>query len=230
MLRQPVPWRDWQRRRDYYSEGVMLWLAVDAELRARSAKQRSIDDCAGRFFAGASPEMPTRTYTLEDISRALNEVVPAEWEQFLLDWIDAHDELNTNSGLTRHGWRLVFTDTPTAAFLASEEEDGVTDLTYSIGLKTRPDGTMRSVSWNGPSFRAGMRPGPRIATVNGMPFGRDVILDAIRFSTSRRLVLTIEQDGHRSDVPIGYSGPLRYPRLQRIAAHLDALATLLAPR
>jgi predicted metalloprotease with PDZ domain len=230
MLRQPVPWRDWQRRRDYYSEGVMLWLAVDAELRSRSSGRRGIDDFAHRFFAGASPQMPTRTYTFEDVCQTLNEVAPADWEKFLLDWIDAHGELDTNSGLTRHGWRLVFNETPTAAFLASEEEDGVTDLSYSIGLTTRPDGTVRSVTWNGPSYSAGMRPGIRVLAVNGAPFGREVILAAIRNSTSRRLVLTIEQDGHRSDVLIVYAGPLRYPRLERIAERPDTLATLLAPR
>jgi len=230
MLRQPVPWRDWQRRRDYYSEGVMLWLAVDAELRDRSGGHRGIDDFARRFFAGASPDAPTRTYTFEDICRTLNEVAPADWNKFLRDWIDAHDELDTNSGLTRHGWQLVFTDTPTPAFRASEEEDGVTDLTYSLGLTIRPDGTTRAVSWNGPAFRAGMRPGTRMVAVNGTPFGREAILTAVRNSPNHHLVLTIEQDGHRSDVPIAYAGPLRYPRLQRIAERPDTLATLLAPR
>lgn len=50
MLRQAVPWRDWQRRRDYYSEGVMPWLAVDGGLRRRSGGRRGIDDFASRFF------------------------------------------------------------------------------------------------------------------------------------------------------------------------------------
>ena len=150
MLRQSVPWRDWQRRRDYYSEGVMLWLAVDGKLRERSGGRKTIDDFAHRFFAGATPQSPTMTYTFDDIPQTLNKIAPADWTQFLRGWIDGHDELDTTSGLTRHGWRLVFTDTPTAAFRAGEDEAGVIDLTYSIGLSTRADGLVRAIAWGGP--------------------------------------------------------------------------------
>lgn len=229
MLRQPVPWRDWQRRRDYYSEGVMLWLAVDAELRERSGGHRGIDDFARRFFAGATPDAPARTYRFDDICRALDEVAPADWAHFLRRWIDAHDELDTSSGLTRHGWRLIFTDTPTAAFRANEDEAGVADLTYSIGLTVRADGTVRAVAWGGPAFQAGMRPGNRIVNVNAAPFDGDVLLNAVRDSANVPVLLTIEDDGTRSEVSIRYAGPLRYPRLERIADRPDTLAALLTP-
>lgn len=230
MLRQPVPWRDWQRRRDYYSEGVMLWLSVDAELRERSGGRRSIDDFARRFFAGATPDAPTRTYDFDDICRTLNEVAPADWAAYLRGWIDAHDELDTTSGLTRHGWRLVFTDTPTAAFRASEDEAGVADLTYSIGLTVRDNGMVRTVAWDGPAFRAGMGPGVRIVRVNAAPFDRDALLVAVRGSRNRPVVLTVEQDGRQSDLSIRYAGPVRYPQLERIAGRPDTLAKLLTPR
>lgn len=230
MLRQAVPWRDWQRRRDYYSEGVMLWLAVDAELRERSHGRRGIDDFAHGFFAGATPGAPARTYTFADLCHALNDVAPADWDRFLRAWIDGHEELDTSSGLTRHGWRLVFTDAPTAAFRASEEEAGVVDLTYSIGLTARADGTIRAVAWGSPSYQAGLRPGIRIVAVDAAPYGRDALLKAVRESANHPVVLTIEQDGQRSTLPIRYAGTLRYPRLDRIMERPDTLSTLLAPR
>ncbi len=230
MFRQAVPWRDWQRRRDYYSEGVMLWLAVDAELRERSNGRQSIDDFARIFFAGAAPDVPTRTYTFADICHALDQVAPADWEGFLRSWIDGHDELDTTSGLTRHGWRLIFTDAPSAAFLANEEEAGVVDLTYSIGLTARADGTVRAVAWEGPAYEAGLRPGIRIIAVDAAPYGRNALLDAVRQSANHPLVLTIEEDGRRSEVPIRYTGTLRYPRLERISERPDTLARLLAAR
>ncbi len=230
MLRQPVPWRDWQRRRDYYSEGVMLWLAIDAELRERSGGRHGIDAFARRFFAGATPDAPTRTYKFDDICRTLNDVVPHDWSRFLGGWINAHDELDTTIGLRRHGWRLAFTSMPTAAFRASEDEAGVTDLSYSIGLTVAGSGVVRSVGWDGPAFRAGMRPGVRIVTVGTAQFGRDALLAAVRGAAIRPLVLTIEQDGQRSDRTIHYAGTLRYPRLERVSDRADTLATLLAPR
>ncbi|MDR7156811.1 putative metalloprotease with PDZ domain [Sphingobium xenophagum] len=230
MLRQAVPWRDWQRRRDYYSEGVMLWLAVDAELRERSKGLRGIDDFAHGFFADAAPKAPTRTYTFADICHALNQVAPSDWEGFLRTWLEGHDELDTTSGLTRHGWRLIFTDVPTAAFRANEEEVGVVDLTYSIGLTARADGTIRAVAWDSPSYQAGLRPGIRIVAVNAAPYGRDALLNAVRDSVNRPVVLTIERDGQRSEVPIRYAGALRYPQLERITGRPDTLASLLTAR
>lgn len=157
-------------------------------------------------------------------------MAPANWAGFLRGWIDAHDELDTTRGLTQHGWSLVYTDTPTAAFGASEEEAGVADLTYSIGLTVRADGMVRTVAWNGPAFAAGLRPGTRVSTVNGAPFTQDAVRDAVRGSARRPIVLGIAQDAQRADVQIQYSGPLRYPRLERLANRSDTLARLLAPR
>ncbi|SFJ08778.1 Predicted metalloprotease, contains C-terminal PDZ domain [Sphingomonas sp. NFR04] len=230
MLRQPVPWRDWQRRRDYYSEGVLLWLAVDGELRARTRGRRGIDDFAGTFFAGATPKAPTRTYTFADICDTLHAIAPGDWAGWLRRWIGGHDELDPTIGLRSHGWRLLFTDTPTAAFRAGEEEAGVADLSYSIGLAARANGAVRAVAWGSPAFRAGLRPGARIAAVNGVAFGTEALLAAVRDSARHPLALTIEQDGVRSDRPISYAGPLRYPRLERIADRPDTLSDLLAPR
>ena len=39
--RRPQPWASWMRSEDYYSEGMLIWLEVDArlrELRAASAR------------------------------------------------------------------------------------------------------------------------------------------------------------------------------------------------
>jgi hypothetical protein len=44
---RPVPWRDWQRREDYYGEGVLLWLDVDTLLEERTSGKRSFADFAG---------------------------------------------------------------------------------------------------------------------------------------------------------------------------------------
>ncbi len=230
MLRQAVPWRDWQRRRDYYSEGVMLWLAVDARLRELTHDRRSIDDFAARFFAGATPDGPTRTYTFEDVCSVLNTLAPADWAGILHSWLDAHDELDTQQGLNRMGWKLVYTEAPTAAFTASEDEAGVSDLSYSIGITARDNGVIRSVVWNGPAFRARLRAGTRIVKVNGAPYSTAGLLAAVRRSAQHPVALEIEQDQQPSSVVLEYRGPLRYPRLVRQADQPDRLSRLLAPR
>jgi predicted metalloprotease with PDZ domain len=230
MLRQPVPWPDWQRRKDYYQEGVMLWLAVDALLREHSAGRKGIDDFARRFFAGATEDAPTRTYTFEALCAALNAVVPHDWASELRRWVDGHEELDTTSGLERHGWRLVYTDTPTATFRQNEDDYGVLDLSYSIGLTVTDSGVIRTVAWGGPAFEAGIAPRSKIVAVQRQPFTKDRLMEAVRTARRSPVQLTIEQDGRRVERTIPYQATLRYPRLTRIAGKPDTLTRLLQPQ
>jgi len=230
MLRQPVPWPDWQRRKDYYDEGVMLWLDIDARLREGSSDRIGLDAFAQLFFAGATPDGPARTYSFADICTALNTLMPSDWAAALRQWIEGHDEVDVTAGLAREGWRLVYTNAPSATFLQNEQELGGTDLTYSAGLIVAEDGRVRTVAWNGPAFRAGLAPQAKIAAVGSKRFSRDALLNAVRHSEQVPITLTIDQDGERRRTVIPYKGPLRYPRLERIADRPDRLTALLRPR
>jgi hypothetical protein len=75
-----------------------------------------------------------------------------------------------------------------------------------------------------------MRPGVTIVAINAAPFTRETLVAAVRAAGSRPIVLTIDQDGRRSDRAITYAGTLRYPRLERIAGQADTLSPLLTPR
>lgn len=230
MLRKAVPWQDWQRRKDYYVEGVMLWLHIDALLRERSAGRKGMDDFASRFFAGASFDAPARTYGLEDLYETLNAVTPADWSADLHGWLDGVQDLDTNAGLVRHGWRLVYTDIPTPAFVQNEEAEGMTDLSYSLGLAVADNGTVRTVAWDGPAFKAGLAPRAKIVAVHRQPFSKRRLTDAVHAARTVPVQLTIEQDGRRLERTIPYSGSLRYPRLERIPDKADTLTRLLSPR
>lgn len=230
MLHQRVPWRDWQRRKDYYGEGVLLWLAIDARLRARSGGRRGLDDFAHGFFAGASAAAPARTYTFETLCAALGTVAPGDWAADLRRWIEGHQELDTNIGLEQHGWRLVYTATPTATFRQSEAERGVIDLSYAIGLAASDGGSVANVAWGGPAYRAGLAPGAKIVAIAGSPFSRDRLIAAVRGADTNPIRLTVAQDGVQSERIIEYRGSLRYPKLERLPGTRDGLAALLAPR
>ncbi|MDH5831529.1 M61 family peptidase [Luteimonas sp. M1R5S18] len=230
MLRQAVPWRDWQRRKDYYVEGVMLWLAVDATLRERSAGRKGLDDFARHFFAGASDGAPARTYTFEAICEALEATVPHDWAGELSAWVQGHQEVDTTAGLRRHGWQLVYSDTPTQAFLQQQEESGVTDLSYSLGLAVSDNGLVRAVAWQGPAFEAGLAPRDRVVAVQGAPFDSAALVEAVRNAAQSPVRLTIEHDGERVEQTIAYRGTLRYPRLARVEGTTDTLTSLLQPR
>ena len=230
MLRRSVPWPDWQRRRDYYWEGVLLWLDVDAEVRARSGGLRSLDDFARHFFAAAAPGAPAHTYDFDALCNALDATAPGDWQTYLRGWVDAHDDLDTSRGLRRHGWRLVFSDTPSEAFHRAEEENGVTDLTYSAGFTVTDTGQVRTVMWGGPAFHIGLRPGTRIIAVDGTSFSSARLLDAVRDARRVAVKMTVEQDGKSGEQTLPYRGTLRYPLLERVGSVPDSLTTLLAAR
>lgn len=224
-----VPWRDWQRREDYYPEGVMLWLYVDALIREKSGDHKSLDDFAHAFFAIDGGSRITKTYTFNDVCAALNSVTPYDWAGFLRARLDSQ-KADVLDGLALDGWRLTFTDTPTETFRQDEIDSGVSNLSYSIGLAVTKSGDVRTVAWHGPAFDAGLAPGARIRSVNGKPFAPEVLEAAVRASADVPIELGYEADGRSVSASIPYQGSLLYPRLERIAGSKDRLTALLSPR
>jgi predicted metalloprotease with PDZ domain len=225
-----VPWRDWQGREDYYPEGVLLWLDVDARLRELSHETRSLDNFARLFFDTGSSGQTTQTYTFEDVCKALNTITPDDWATFLQQHLRSHDERDAMAGLARAGWKLTYSDVTTETFRQDEQEGGVSNLDYSIGLQIDKDGHVPSVTWDGPAFRAGLSPGARVVEVNGQPFSPQQLLAAVQMSATKSLLLRVNVDGSSHDVVIPYHGTLQYPHLERIAGTIDRLSQLLKPR
>ncbi|MEO8672371.1 MAG: M61 family peptidase [Tahibacter sp.] len=229
MIGQTVAWRDWQRREDYYAEGVMLWLDVDGMMRELSRGQRGLDDFARAFFGIHDGSRTTVVYTADDVYAALGKIVPYDWSAYLQHRLEGHDEVVLD-GLTRLGWRLDFTDTPTATFLQDEADWDITNLAYSIGLTVGKTGALRAVTWHGPAFDAGLAPGVRIVSVNGKAFDPVVLKEAVMAASTTPIELAVESEGRTRTAKIAYRGSLRYPVLVRIPGRSDRLSALLAPR
>ena len=135
-------WRDFQRREDYYPEGVILWLDVDARLRELSGGKVGLDQFAKRFFAVHNHPATTSTYTYEDVCATLNSLAASDWKSFLQHHLLTHDTVDVMAGLARSGWKLTYASTPTESFRQEEEEVGVTNLDTSIGLQVRQNGVI----------------------------------------------------------------------------------------
>lgn len=229
MAKHRVEWPDWQRREDYYPEGVLLWLDVDARLRELSHGERGIDDFARVFFAKDSAQS-TRTYTFQDVCHTLDKVAPDNWAAFLQLHLRSQNADDAIAGLARAGWKLVYTDTPTETFRQDEEDASVIDLDYSIGVQIRADGRVQSVRWDSPAFRAGLSPGSQVLQVNQQPFSTRALIAAVESAASKPISLLADINGNRRGVNINYQGGLRYPHLERIAGTPDRLSALLEAR
>ena len=232
-LRRPLAWRSWERSEDYYSEGQLVWLDVDTLIRERSENRRSLDDFARTFFGVNDGSYVPVTYTFEDVVKALNVVEPYDWASFLRARLDGHGPGAPLDGVSRGGYKLVYAETPSDYFRASEVRRQVTDLTYSLGMVLARDGRLTDVLWEGPAYKVGLVAGAQVVAVNGTAFDADRLKAAIRNTRKADAAPTelLVRNGDRyRTVRLDYHGGLRYPRLEREAAAPARLDQIFAPR
>jgi predicted metalloprotease with PDZ domain len=230
--RRAIPWTSWQRSEDYYSEGQLIWLDADTLIREQSGGKKSLDDFAKAFFGVNDGDWSQLTYDFDEVVKTLNAVQPYDWAKFLKTRLESHGPGAPLDGVTRGGYRLVYTDTPTEYFKSAEARRKATDLTYSLGLVLNKDGDLTAVQWDGPAFKAGLTDGAKVIAVNGLGYDAERIKDAVqRARGAGDAVELIVKTGDRyRTVKIPYNGGLRYPRLERVAGTQDRLGEILTPR
>ena len=233
--RRPLPWASWQRSEDYYSEGELIWLDADTLIRERSGGRRSLDDFARAFFGVDDGVWTPRTYTFEDVVRALNAVQPYDWAAFLTARLEGRGPGAPLDGLARGGYRLAYAETPTDYFRADEASRKINDFTYSLGLMLNKDGDARAVLWDSPAYTAGLTVGTRVVAVNGVAYDADKLKAAIQSAKgakgAKAPIELILRNGERyRTVTLDYHGGLCYPRLERLGGGPARLDEILAPR
>ena len=229
--RRPQPWTSWQRSEDYYSEGQLVWLDADTLIRTRSNGKRSLDDFAKAFFGVENGNWSERPYAFGDVVAALNAIEPYDWATFFNERINQVAPKPPLDGVTRGGWRLVYTDQETPYFRSAEMHRKSVDLTYSIGLVLARDGDITAVQWDGPAFKAGLTGNSKLIAVNGIAYEMDRLKEAITAAkTGAPLDLLVKSGDHYKTVSIDWNGGLRYPRLERIEGTPDLLSSIYAPK
>ncbi len=231
--RKPLSWLSYQRSEDYYSEGQLVWLDADTLIREKTGGKKSLDDFAKAFFGGANGSYVPRTYAFEDVVKTLNDVTPYDWTRFLKTRIEGLSEKAPLDGITRGGYKLVYSDTQTEFNKSAETRAKNTSLAYSLGLTAGADGVLTDVQWGGPAFKAGLTQGVTVVAVNGETFDGDKLKAAVTAAAKPegKLVELLIKSGTRyRTVTIDYRGGLRYPRLERIPGTPARLDDILAAR
>ena len=168
-----------------------------------------------------------RPYTFDDVVAALNAVEPYDWAEFLKVRVKDVAVKPPLDGITRGGWKLVYTENPTGYFKAVETARKQTDLTYSLGVALNREGEVTSVLWDSPAFNAGLTVSTKILAVDGIAYDADRLKQAITAAKDGRTISLLVKNGdHFQAIPITYRGGLRYPRLQRVAGTPDLLSEI----
>lgn len=241
----PHEWDSWRRDVDYYDEGELNWLWVDAIIREQSKGAKSLDDFCKLFHGAPSTPPMVKTYTFDDVVNTLNQVVPYDWRGFWTDRLTNHGPGGPLGGIEGNGWKLVYSEAPSEMTRAWEDVHREIDASYSIGLlvdgscdRKRQDGdcdydgmivdTMEGMD----AARAGIGPGMRLVAINGRRFTPEVFRDALAQTknSSQPLQLLIENTDYYRTFNLDYHGGEKYPNLVRDESKPDRLSEIIRPR
>jgi predicted metalloprotease with PDZ domain len=228
----PRAWRNYRRRVDYYDEGLLVWLDADVLIRGRSGGKLSLDDFCHRFHGGRDTPPSVRPYTFDDVVAALDEVTPYDWRGFLNERVNVLALRAPLGGITKGGWRLVYNETPNGQIKAAEQLRKYIDLSYSLGLILKGDGSVLDVNPGMVAGAAGLAPGMKIITVNGRGWSPEVLRDAIAAAknSSSPLELLVENGSFNESYRLEYHGGERYPHLERDTSKPDILSEVIKSR
>lgn len=224
-------WAAWRRGVDFYNEGLLIWLEVDAILRQETKGKASLDDFCRRFHGGEGGKPSVKPYTFEDLVDGLQAIAPYDWKAHLTERVTSLAPEPPLGGVVRGGWKLTHDAAPSEMYKIHEGTDKTIDLTSSIGLLLKEDGGVSDLIPGTAADRAGMGPGMKIVAVNGRRWSADLLKEAVAATKSGgALELLVENGQFFKTHALDYKGGEKYPKLERDAARPDLLSEILKPR
>lgn len=232
--RKPKPFSSLARSEEYYTEGALVWLEVDAILRDGTAGKKGIDDFAKAFFGVRDGDWGVLTYEFEDVVQTLTGLHAYDWASFLKTRIETPGQPSPLGGIERGGYALVWKDVPNPFDKARMAAGKFISLNHSLGLGIDKDGKVTATRWDSPAFRAGIMTGMQIVAVGGKAYDEETIKAAVTAAkgTNKPIELLVKRDDQYRTVQIAYADGLRWPWLERAAPGKApvGLDRLLAPR
>jgi predicted metalloprotease with PDZ domain len=219
-------WSNWRRGTDFYEEGELVWLDIDATLRSLTKDKKSINDFCKIFHGGPGGEPALKTYNFEDVVETLNGLAQYDWAGFLRSRLDGVSTKTPEEAVTNSGWKLVYNDQPNEVLAVEEALARRADFSFTVGMTVSDDGTVGDVIHDGPAYQAGIGPGMKIVAVNGAQFTSDgmrAAIDAAKSATAP-IPLIVANGAQFTTVSVDYHGGLRYPHIERDAARPDYLS------
>jgi predicted metalloprotease with PDZ domain len=227
-------WQSWRRGLDYYPEGQLIWLEVDAIIREQTHGQRSLDDFCKKFHGGENSPPKVLPYTFDQLVQDLNEVAPYDWAKLLRERVAATSTHAPLGGIERDGWRVVYNDKPNL-FISAEEKLSkplkYSDFSYSLGFVILENGKLADVLVSSPAYKSGLGAGMTVLAVNGRKWSPELMHAALKMARhdTRPIELVVENAEFFKTFAIDYHDGDRNPHLERIPDKPDTLGQVLRP-
>ncbi len=217
-------WGNLRRGQDYYSEGMLIWMEVDAIIRRATDGQKSLDDFVETFFKHTAGDGLVKPYDRPEVISTLNDLVEFDWTAFFDERVSNTQEELPLTGVERLGYRLEYTAEPSEWVKLMEGQFKYVDAIDSIGIGVRDTGAVTGIVPGSPADKAGLAPGQQIVGVNGRKFSTDRFKEGIADTTTKRSLelLTLKGDLYET-VKIDYAGGARHVKLVRNPEEPDIL-------
>ncbi len=220
-----------RRSVDFYPEGDLIWLEVDALIRQATEGRRSLDDFCKKFLGGENGPPQVIPYSYEDVVSTLNEIAPHDWREFFQTRVYDPNPRAPLGGIEGSGWKLVYNDSLPEMLKIAETAKKFTDLSFSLGLKIKEDGAILDVIPGSPADEAGVGVAMKLVAVNGRRWKPELVRTAIKAAKTDAapIELLVENQDYFKTCKVDYHGGERYPHLERDAAKPDLLTEILKP-
>jgi predicted metalloprotease with PDZ domain len=225
-------WKFLRRGADYYPEGAMLWLEIDARLRDMSGGSKSLDDFCRSFFGRGDVKAHSIPYTRDDLVSALSELGNYGWDSLITARISGVSPTLDETPLRIAGYEFGFTNQKPSLVGYSEDTDECRYYYASLGLAIADaEQKVLQIVPDSPADKAGLCTGMTVVGVNGKTFSFDRLEKAIRDAADTGSLTLLTRHGELiQNHDVNYGGGLRWLKLQPLDGQTRWLDSIIAPQ
>jgi predicted metalloprotease with PDZ domain len=216
---------------EYYPEGGMMWLEIDARIREATQGERSLDDLCRSFFGRGDRTIHCIPHTRGDLVSALSDLADLDWDSLFTLRIDGVRESFDETAMNIAGWTFDETDKK-PQYLADTETREKNHYFYeSLGFSiSDEDNTINQIVPESSADQAGLCSGMVLLGVNNRVFSPERLETTITNAENSGPVQILARQGEvLQEYTLEYIGGPRYLCLKPIAGHTNWLEVMIKP-